>query len=268
MRVLWVLALALSGRGAGAFVVQVSSSCALAPNGSALAFGLTFLFNKNPLVCYDPDNGRFVPCDWGLLHGYAAFVALVLNDNASWLQRAEQRRRACQELAHEFWGATALRQTPPQARVVPSSVPGAPDVVLSCHVWGFYPPAVTVEWLHDGAVVAAGDTAAIRPRGDLTYQTQVPLRLPRGAGGAFTCAVRHAGLERALRRRWGPGLSPELTEKVAVAAVTVTLGLLIFGAGTFCYCRQGTAAAGGGLAGDTDDVPKEAAASASCPGNR
>ncbi|PKK16852.1 HLA class II histocompatibility antigen, DM beta chain-like, partial [Columba livia] len=96
--------------GAGAFVVHVSSSCALAPNGSALAFDFTFLFNKNPLVCYDPGARLFVPCDWGLLHRHAAIVAWVLNSNATWLQRAQQRRRACQDLAHAFWDATALRQ--------------------------------------------------------------------------------------------------------------------------------------------------------------
>ncbi|XP_065715825.2 HLA class II histocompatibility antigen, DM beta chain-like [Patagioenas fasciata] len=248
-----LLGLALGARGAGAFVVQVSSSCALAPNGSALAFGLTFLFNKNPLVCYDPGAGRFVPCDWGLLHGYAARVAAGLNNGTGWLQRARQRGRLCRELPPRVWGAAALRQTPPRARVVPSGTGNArAPTLLTCHVWGFYPREVSVTWLRNGDLVGPAEPPPISavPSGDWTYQAQVTLPVAPVAGDTFTCAVQHASLDQPLLEEWGPGLSPGLTLKVAAATVVMALGLGFLGAGVYGSCARPAAPGYAPLPGD------------------
>jgi len=93
--------------------VHVASSCPLAANGSVLDFNFAVVFNKNPLVCYDPDARRFVPCDWGLLHKFAASVASKLNNDTAWGQRAEARRQACHQLATHFWSSTAWRRSEP-----------------------------------------------------------------------------------------------------------------------------------------------------------
>ncbi|NWS65266.1 DMB protein, partial [Chunga burmeisteri] len=175
-------------------------------NGSVLDFDFTLVFNKNPLVCYDPDTQSFVPCDWGLLHGVAGLVAAGLNSESVWVQRAEARRRACHDLATQFWASTALRRTPPQIRIVPVPLPNAPHAVrLTCHVWGFYPPAVTVLWLHNGAVVTTEDTAKLLPNGDWTYQTQVTLTATAEVGDTFTCSVQHPSLNQPLQEDWGEG---------------------------------------------------------------
>ncbi|XP_009637745.2 HLA class II histocompatibility antigen, DM beta chain-like [Egretta garzetta] len=172
-------------------------------------------------------------------HTVAGQVASVLNNGTAWAQRAEARRQACRDLGPRFWASTALRRTPPQVRIVPVPLPNAPDaVLLTCHIWGFYPPEVTVLWLHNGDMVATGDTAKVLPNGDWTYQTQVTLMVTAKAGDTFTCSVHHASLDLPLQEHWGPGLSPGLTVKVAVAAGLVTLGLVVFAAGTFSYCRQ------------------------------
>lgn len=96
---------------AGAFMVHVANSCPLAANGSLRGFDLTVAFNKNPLVCYDPDGHLFNACDWGLLHGVAGQIAIALNNDSTWVQRAEARRRACSKLAAQFWAQTALRRS-------------------------------------------------------------------------------------------------------------------------------------------------------------
>ncbi|NXI43860.1 DMB protein, partial [Galbula dea] len=223
----------------GTFVVHVASSCPLATNSSALAFSFTLVFNKNPLVCYDPDSQRFTPCDWGLLHGVATSVATMLNKDMAWLERAQSRHRACQQLATSFWATTGLRRTPPQIHIIPSLLPTSPDsVLLTCHAWGFYPPEVTILWRHNGDVVATGDTSKIRPNGDWTYQTQLTLKVTIKAGDTFTCLVGHVSLDQPLEEVWGPGLSPGLVVMVAVAAVVMTLGLVIFTVGTYSYCHQ------------------------------
>ena len=92
-------------------MVHMASSCLLTANGSLGGFDLTVAFNKNPLVCYDPDAYIFYPCDGWLLHDIATLVAIFLNNNATWVQRAEARRQACTELAAQFWAHTALRRS-------------------------------------------------------------------------------------------------------------------------------------------------------------
>lgn len=125
---------------------------------------------------------------------------------------------------------------------------------------------MTVSWLHNGIVVGPGDhpsTSAI-PNGDWTYQTQVTLMVAPTAGDTFACSVQHVSLDEPLLEEWselggtgtptrtsgssphplspsphrvltGPGLSPGLTVKVAVATVLMVLGLSFFGVGVYCY---------------------------------
>ncbi|XP_074875328.1 HLA class II histocompatibility antigen, DM beta chain isoform X1 [Buteo buteo] len=249
-----LLGLVLGIRGAGAFLVHVASSCPLANNGSALDFDFTLVFNKNPLVCYEPDARRFTPCDWGLLRPYATVLAAILNNGTAWVQRAEARRRACRDLVPQFWSSTVLRLTPPQARIISSKTSNTrASVLLTCHVWGFYPAEVTVSWLHNGNVVGPGDhppTSAI-PNGDWTYQTQVTLMVAPTAGDTFACSVQHASLEEPLLEEWSPGLTPGLTVKVAVATVLMVLGLSFFGVGVYCYRGKPPAPGYTPLPGDT-----------------
>ncbi|XP_075594409.1 HLA class II histocompatibility antigen, DM beta chain-like [Balearica regulorum gibbericeps] len=217
------------------FLVHVASSCPLAANDSALDFDLALIFNKNPLVCSDPDNRRFVPCDWGLLRPVTTQLAAVLNNGTAWVQRAEARRRA----------------SPPH--IIPSKVGNAwAPVFLTCHVWVFYPPEVTVIWLHNGDIVGPTEQPPVSaiPNGDWTYQTQVTLMVAPVAGDTFTCSVQHASLDQPLLEDWGPGLSPGLTVKVAAATVLMVLGLSIFIAGLYQYRARPPAAGYTALPGD------------------
>ncbi|XP_056181963.1 HLA class II histocompatibility antigen, DM beta chain-like, partial [Falco biarmicus] len=205
-----LLGVALGARGAGAFLLHMASSCSLAPNSSLLDFQLTLVFNKNPLVCYDPDARRYDPCDWGLLHPVATVVASGLNNGTGWVERAEARRWACRDLAPRVWATTALRRTPPQALVIASKTNNAhTPVLLTCHIWGFYPAEVTVIWLHNGDIVGPGEPPPISatPNGNWTYQTQVTLMVAPVAGDTFTCSVQHASLDQPLLVDWGPSLS-------------------------------------------------------------
>ncbi|XP_054033159.1 HLA class II histocompatibility antigen, DM beta chain [Dryobates pubescens] len=259
-----ILGLALGVQGAGAFVLQLSSSCPLASNGSALAFGLSLLFNRGPLVCYAPAARSFEPCAPGPLQELAAQVASVLNGDAACRQRAESRHRACGQLGARFWGSTALRRVPavpslspvpPHARVVPLTPAraGGP-VLLRCHVWGFYPPEVTIAWLRNGDLVAPGGSDPLppaTPNGDWTYQTQAILEVIPEPGDTFTCAVQHSSLDRPLLQDWGLGLSSGLKLKVVAATLLMALGLSCFVAGAVRYCARPAAPGYTPLPGDT-----------------
>ncbi|NXH10895.1 DMB protein, partial [Bucco capensis] len=221
----------------GSFVMHVATSCPLATNGSVVDFSLTLVFNKNPLLCYHPEAQLWVACDWGLLHGVATILAFIFNRDKAWLERAEGHRRACHQLATNFWATTGQRRTPPQVLIVPFAT-SADSLLLTCHVWGFYPREVTVLWLRNGHLVATSNTSKILPNGDWTYQTQVTLKVTTKPGDTFTCLVQHPSLEQAIQEVWGPGLSPGLQVMVAAAVVLMILGLVIFSVGTYSYFHQ------------------------------
>ncbi|XP_040398765.1 HLA class II histocompatibility antigen, DM beta chain-like isoform X2 [Cygnus olor] len=223
---------------AGAFPMHVASSCPLAANGSVMGFDFTLAFNKNPLVCYDSDTQRFVACDWGLLRLHATHLAAHLNNDSTWVQRVEARRQACSDLALRYWDWTALRRTQPQVRIIPTETGNARvPVRLTCHIWGFYPPEVTVIWLRNGDILEPDGYNPISaiPNGDWTYQTQVSLMVAPVAGDTYTCSVQHVSLQEPLLEDWSPGLLPEVTIMVAVATVLMVVGLGLFLSGVYRF---------------------------------
>uniref|UniRef100_A0A8C0A0F0 Ig-like domain-containing protein n=1 Tax=Anas zonorhyncha TaxID=75864 RepID=A0A8C0A0F0_9AVES len=126
----------------------------------------------------------------------------------------------------------------PQVCIIPAETGNARvPVRLSCHIWGFYPPEVTVIWLHNRDIVEPDDYNPIStiPNGDWTYQTQVSLLVAPVAGDTYTCSVQHVSLQEPLLEDWSPGLMPEVTILVVVATVLMVLGLGLFLAGVYRY---------------------------------
>uniref|UniRef100_A0A493U394 Ig-like domain-containing protein n=1 Tax=Anas platyrhynchos platyrhynchos TaxID=8840 RepID=A0A493U394_ANAPP len=99
----------------------------------------------------------------------------------------------------------------PQVRIIPAEMGNARvPVRLSCHIWGFYPPEVTVIWLHNGDIVEPDDYNPISaiPNGDWSYQMQVSVLVAPVAGDTYTCSVQHVSLQEPLLEDWRPGLPP------------------------------------------------------------
>ncbi|NXN94301.1 DMB protein, partial [Rhinopomastus cyanomelas] len=238
---------------AGAFVMQLASSCPLAPNGSSLGLDLILFFNKNRLVCYEPGGHQFIPCGQGLLQEASVLLASALNNDSAWLQRAQGHRRACSQLATTYWEATGLRKVPPQLRIIPSQQgEGDPSVLLSCFVWGFYPPEISVQWLHNGVPFPLQDPQGppVVSSGDWSYQCQVTLEVMPQPGDTYSCWVQHPSLEEPLLQHWSPGWSPRLKLMVALATVVLAVGLGVFIAGVYWYQLRPLGAGYGPLPGD------------------
>ncbi|XP_032061045.1 HLA class II histocompatibility antigen, DM beta chain-like [Aythya fuligula] len=126
----------------------------------------------------------------------------------------------------------------PQVRIIPAETGNARvPVRLSCHIWGFYPPEVTIIWLHNGDIMEPDDYNPISaiPNGDWSYQTQVSLLVAPVAGDTYTCSVQHVSLQEPLLEDWSPGLMLEVTILVAVATVLMVLGLGLFLAGIYRF---------------------------------
>uniref|UniRef100_A0A493TWE7 Ig-like domain-containing protein n=1 Tax=Anas platyrhynchos platyrhynchos TaxID=8840 RepID=A0A493TWE7_ANAPP len=93
----------------------------------------------------------------------------------------------------------------PQVRIIPTETGNARvPVRLTCHIWGFYPPEVTVIWLHNGDIVEPDDYNPISaiPNGDWTYQMQVSVLVAPVAGDTYTCSVQHVSLQEPLLEDW------------------------------------------------------------------
>ncbi|NWZ60309.1 HB2L protein, partial [Haliaeetus albicilla] len=219
----------------GFFQKMTKAECHYLNGRKQVKFLVKDIYNREQMSHFDSDVGHFV-----------ADTLLGEPDAKYWNSQPDilERHRAevdrlCRHNYEVVTPFTVERRAPPQIRIVSVPLPNTPDaVLLTCHVWGFYPAEVMVLWLHNGDVVATGDNAELLPNGDWTYQTQVTLTVTAKVGDTFTCSVQHASLDRPLCEDWGPGLSPGLTVKVVAAAVVMTVGLVVFTAGTFSYCRQ------------------------------
>uniref|UniRef100_A0A8C8BCX7 Ig-like domain-containing protein n=1 Tax=Otus sunia TaxID=257818 RepID=A0A8C8BCX7_9STRI len=75
--------------------------------------------------------------------------------------------------------------------------PRPDQLLLICHVTGFYPRPISVAWLQDGQEVPPGpalNTSAILPNADLTYQLRITLAVAPHDGHSYACRVRHRSL--------------------------------------------------------------------------
>ncbi|NXW98676.1 CD1D protein, partial [Larus smithsonianus] len=210
------------------FVAQCVAGCVLYPNRTSRAFayvgynGQDFLsFNTDNvtwLLSQDTDLSRYVQA---VLQNYTAFTEMVevlFNDTC--VDDMEVL------LAH---GKAALeRQEMPVATVF-ARTPRPDQLLLVCHVTGFYPRPISVAWLRDGQEVPPGptlNTSAILPNADLTYQLRSVLAVAPRDGHSYACRVRHSSLgTRSLLIPWGnsevvliAGLGAGLL--AAVAAIT------------------------------------------------
>ncbi|XP_032939993.1 HLA class II histocompatibility antigen, DM beta chain [Catharus ustulatus] len=231
-----LLLAALGVPGAAAFVLQLSSWCWLAPDGSLMATndsqGVILALSKSPLVCGDLRGPQTVPCPGagGPLGTLGDRLAQVLEKDPRWGQRLGQRQRLCRELPGKVWPPASA---PPRLRIVPERSGHA--LALTCHAWGFTPPEVTLRWLRNGEVV--GDTrgqSRALPVGDGTFRTQVTIEVAPGTRDTLECSALHPSLQEPVSVTWAPGLSPSLSLVVALAVLALLLGLLLF---TFGLCR-------------------------------
>lgn len=238
--VLWLLSMALGHHGAGGFLMHLASECPLAANGSVLRFDFAFVFNKNPLVCYNEQDRLFEACDMGLLRDMAVHLAAAMNTDPGLHQHVAGGRQACQSQSQHLWSRTGQRKTPPSVRIVSTALSNpAGSVRLTCHVWGFYPAEVGVTWLRNGSPVEPSEDglSPALANGDWTYQTHVSLLTTPKPGDTYTCHVQHVSLAEPHQEEWGPGLSPGLTVKVSVAVVVLILGLIFLGTGLVFWWR-------------------------------
>uniref|UniRef100_A0A8C3XI51 Ig-like domain-containing protein n=1 Tax=Cyanoderma ruficeps TaxID=181631 RepID=A0A8C3XI51_9PASS len=210
------------------FVAQCMAGCVLYPNRTSQAFAYVG-YNGQDFLTFDTKNAtwtlsqnttlsRYVQ---SFLQNYTAFsemVEMIFNDTC--VDEMEM-------LLH--YGRAALeRQELPVATVF-ARTPSPDQLLLVCHVTGFYPRPISVAWLRDGQEVPPGpalNTSPILPNADLTYQLRSVLAVAPRDGHSYVCRVRHQSLgTRSLLIPWEvvliTGLTAGLLAAVAIAAMLV-----------------------------------------------
>ncbi|NXB11000.1 CD1D protein, partial [Cnemophilus loriae] len=213
------------------FVVQCVAGCVLYPNRTSRAFAYVG-YNGQDFLSFDTENvtwtlsqdtklSRYVQL---FLQNYTALselVEIIFNDTCV----------DDMEVLLHYGRETLERQELPVATVF-ARTPSLDQLLLICHVTGFYPRPISVAWLQDGREVPPGSalsTSTILPNADLTYQLRSILAVAPRDGHSYVCRVRHHSLgTRSLLIPWGnsevvliTGLTAGLLAAVAVAAMSV-----------------------------------------------
>ncbi|NWQ92569.1 CD1D protein, partial [Burhinus bistriatus] len=188
------------------FVAQCMAGCELYPNRTSRTFayvgynGQDFLsFNTANATWHlsqDTNLSRYVQAVLQNFTAFSELVEVLFNDTCV----------DDMELLLHYGKAALERQELPVATVF-ARTPRPDQLLLVCHVTGFYPRPISVAWLRDGQEVPPGpalNTSAILPNADLTYQLRSVLAVAPRDGHSYACRVRHRSLgTRSLLIPWG-----------------------------------------------------------------
>uniref|UniRef100_W5LDR4 Patr class I histocompatibility antigen, CH28 alpha chain-like n=1 Tax=Astyanax mexicanus TaxID=7994 RepID=W5LDR4_ASTMX len=110
--------------------------------------------------------------------------------------------------------------------------------VLTCHVTGFKPKQVQVEWIGAGLQPVDGEITDVLPNGDGTYQTRRSVIRPREENPekhSYSCVVQHSSIGGNITKTW----VTETRIRMGVLASLVCIVLAVIGCGLVFrqFCR-------------------------------
>uniref|UniRef100_A0A8D2QUE0 Ig-like domain-containing protein n=1 Tax=Zosterops lateralis melanops TaxID=1220523 RepID=A0A8D2QUE0_ZOSLA len=187
-------------------VVQFRAGCVLYPNTTSQGF-LNVGWRGKDLVAFEVDKQHWEAQQPSQV---AELVSKSLNKNKSVrvLLKHLLSIWVCQSNFPTLkrYGREILeRQELPVATVFTRS-PRLDQLLLVCHVTGFYPRPISVAWLRDGQEVPPGpvlNSSPILPKADLTHQLCSVLAVAPRDGHSYVCRVRHQSLgTRSLLIPW------------------------------------------------------------------
>ncbi|KAL7829265.1 hypothetical protein AOLI_G00301500 [Acnodon oligacanthus] len=213
----------LTGPSLDVTIYQAYSRCDLYPDGTRRA-ALIHAFNGKDFLSYDIDRKTVI----------ASVPQAVIYKR----QREEDPvlikivasfyKKTCFERLNMFLQlAPTLREKKvPEVRLFEKTKAGSK--VLTCHVTGFYPRDVQVEWVGAGLQSVDEEMIDVLPNGDGTYQTRRSVIRPEGnpEEHTYSCVVHHSSVAGDITKPWG-------TEERSRLAVWISLisFLVISGAG-------------------------------------
>lgn len=90
-------------------MAHVESTCVLDDAGTPQDFTYCVSFNKDLLACWDPDVGKIVPCEFGVLSRLAEIISNILNEQESLIHRLQNGLQDCATHTQPFWDVLTHR---------------------------------------------------------------------------------------------------------------------------------------------------------------
>ncbi|XP_026188847.1 RLA class II histocompatibility antigen, DP alpha-1 chain-like [Mastacembelus armatus] len=105
---------------------------------------------------------------------------------------------------------------------------------LICHVTGFYPAPVKIQWTKNGQKVTEGTSINVPfPNKDGSFRQTSRLEFTPQLGDVYSCTVNHPALDQSLTRIWDVEVQQPSVGPAVFCGLGLTVGLLGVAAGTF-----------------------------------
>ncbi|XP_008293014.1 H-2 class II histocompatibility antigen, E-S beta chain-like [Stegastes partitus] len=231
----WLLFITIST--AGGFVYYTMDYCVF---NSTELMGIEYIrsvyYNKLELTRFSSSLRRFVGYS-----NYGVRIAEQFNINLVTLNHMRSmKERYCQHNVHLYYNNILSKAVKPNVVLYSVAPPfGHHAAMLVCSVYNFYPKVISVNWLRDGKRVTSNITSTdVMEEGDWFYQVHSHLEYTPRSGEKISCVVEHPSLKEPLRTDWDPSMPGSESNKIAIGASGLVLGLVLFLAEFINYKRK------------------------------
>ncbi|MBN3295608.1 HMR1 protein, partial [Amia calva] len=218
----------------GVHIYQGHSGCVLYPDNSTYSF-LTHGYDAKDFISFDVQNKSWIAVD-----SQAAFYKRKREESQADIEMLHKMyKNECKEQLKTIlhYGQRALAKTvQPEVRLLQRKSALSVVSELTCHVTGFYPQAIMVQWFReDGVVLEEGVwSGEVLPNGDNTYQLRKSLtvRAEEQDMHRYSCQVEHSSLTGRVTVTW----VPQKDASIGYWAIAIIL-ILIMAFGVIVYIK-------------------------------
>ncbi|XP_017576046.1 class I histocompatibility antigen, F10 alpha chain-like [Pygocentrus nattereri] len=210
-------------------IYQASGCCLRYPNGTHEA-QLTHAFNGEDFISFDINRKTFVAA----VPQAVKYKNLREREHAIIEEVATYYKTMCLKRLDIFKKAPGLQiQKVPEVRIFEKQKAGS--ITVTCHVTGFYPRAVQVDWLGPDLHPVDEGVTDVLPNEDGTYQTRKSVTVSEEDVGkhTYSCVVLHSSVEHNITTVW----VGEKHTGIAVWTSLACIGFLAAGTGFAIWWR-------------------------------
>ncbi|KAK1153371.1 major histocompatibility complex class I-related gene protein-like isoform X2 [Acipenser oxyrinchus oxyrinchus] len=210
----------------GVHTYQNMGGCELDDDGTRRAY-LNHAYDGKDFISFDVET-----LTWIAAVPQAVFYKHKREANKAWKQiTLNLYKRDCFQSLQWYiqYGMETLQKKVPAVTLIQRKVRESAGTDVICHVTGFYPREVEVNWIRDGeALLEEGVwSGEVLPNEDRTYQLRKILTVsPEDQKKhSYSCQVDHSSLDEKMDVKWVPEAA--LNMGFVAAGVLAALGLII-----------------------------------------
>ncbi|XP_077047285.1 class I histocompatibility antigen, F10 alpha chain-like isoform X2 [Agelaius phoeniceus] len=182
-------------------------------------------YDGRDFISFDLGSGRWVAAD-----SAAEITRRHLEQEGTEAERwTNYLKHECPEWLRKYvgYGQKELeRKEPPDVHVSGREEHGT--LILSCHVYGFYPNTIAVSWMKGGETLdQETEWGGIVPNSDGTFHTWARIEALPEEREQYRCRVEHPGMPEPGIFAWEPTSGGNLSMVVAVSVIAAILILIV-----------------------------------------